>query len=447
NAMATPIATGAIKPKTAVTLAAILNLVGAFLSTEVAKTISGGIIREGNGGVQITPDFILAGLIGAIIWNMATWRFGLPSSSSHALFGGLIGAAIVGAGLNSVDFGVFLSKVVIPALAAPIIAGVSAYMCTRIAYAITRRNEEGKTARRAPFKYGQIFSSSLVALSHGTNDAQKTMGVITLVLVSANLQEHGTGPHIWVIASCALAIALGTYIGGWRIIDTLGTKLTTVKAAQGLSAETSTAAAILASSHLGFALSTTQVASGSVLGSGLGRKGADVQWSTAGRIASGWLLTIPAAAIVGAVAAGIAHLGTIGILLDTAIAVVVVLWIYLSSRQVEETDLSGFDTVGEAVNIRGRKRKLRKDRNRKRAMAKRKARREAWEEKQAAKEKRRACRRAKRKASAQTEAGADSGKGTSSGKGTDSATGAKAESTTAGTSAAGVDGSDKGDAK
>jgi PiT family inorganic phosphate transporter len=449
NAMATPIATGAIKPKTAVTLAAILNLVGAFLSTEVAKTISGGIIREGNGGVQITPDFILAGLIGAIIWNMATWRFGLPSSSSHALFGGLIGAAIVGAGLTSVDFGVFLSKVVIPALAAPIIAGVSAYMCTRIAYAITRRNEEGRTARRAPFKYGQIFSSSLVALSHGTNDAQKTMGVITLVLVSANLQEHGTGPHIWVIASCALAIALGTYIGGWRIIDTLGTKLTTVKAAQGLSAETSTAAAILASSHLGFALSTTQVASGSVLGSGLGRKGADVQWSTAGRIASGWLLTIPAAAIVGAVAAGIAHLGTIGILLDTAIAVVVVLWIYLSSRQVEETDLSGFDTVGEAVNIRGRKRKLRKDRNRKRAMAKRKARREAWEEKQAAKEKRRACRRAKRKASAQTEAGAaaDSGKGTSSGKGADSATGAKAESTTAGTSAAGVDGSDKGDAK
>src|SRR5699024_10577980 len=404
------------------------------------KTISGGIIREGNGGVQITPDFILAGLIGAIIWNMATWRFGLPSSSSHALFGGLIGAAIVGAGLNSVDFGVFLSKVVIPALAAPIIAGVSAYMCTRIAYAITRRNEEGKTARRAPFKYGQIFSSSLVALSHGTNDAQKTMGVITLVLVSANLQEHGTGPHIWVITSCALAIALGTYIGGWRIIDTLGTKLTTVKAAQGLSAETSTAAAILASSHLGFALSTTQVASGSVLGSGLGRKGADVQWSTAGRIASGWLLTIPAAAIV-------AQLWTSGILSDTAIAVVVALWIYLSSRQVEETDLSGFDTVGEAVNIRGRKRKLRKDRNRKRAMAKRKARREAWEEKQAAKEKRRACRRAKRKASAQTEAGADSGKGTSSGKGTDSATGAKAESTTAGTSAAGVDGSDKGDAK
>src|SRR5699024_3604040 len=141
-------------------------------------------------------------------------------------------------------------------------------MCTRMAYAITRRNEEGKTARRAPFKYGQIFSSSLVALSHGTNDAQKTMDVITLVLVSANLQEHGTGPRLWLVTSRALAIALGTSIGGCRIVGTLGTKLTTVMAAQGLSAETSTAAAILASSHLGFALSTTQVASGSVLGSG-----------------------------------------------------------------------------------------------------------------------------------------------------------------------------------
>lgn len=377
NAMATPIATGAIKPKTAVTLAALLNLVGAFLSTEVAKTISGGIIKEGGGGVQITPDFILAGLIGAIIWNMATWRFGLPSSSSHALFGGLIGAAIIGAGLNSVDFGVFVSKVVLPAIAAPIIAGVGAYLCTRLAYAITRRNGEGKTAHRAPFKYGQIFSSSLVALAHGTNDAQKTMGVITLVLVSANLQDHGTGPHIWVITACALAIALGTYVGGWRIIDTLGTKLTTVKPAQGLAAETSTAAAILASSHLGFALSTTQVASGSVVGSGLGRKGADVKWSTAGRIASGWLLTIPAAGIVGGIAAGIAHLGTIGVIIDTVIAVLAVLWIFLSSLKAKQTDLSNFDTVGEAVGIRGRKRKIRKDRNRRRAAMKRAARAEA----------------------------------------------------------------------
>ncbi|WP_309131437.1 anion permease [Brevibacterium sp.] len=371
NAMATPIATGAIKPKAAVTLAALLNLVGAFLSTEVAKTISGGIIKEGGGGVQITPGFILAGLIGAIVWNMATWRFGLPSSSSHALFGGLIGAAIVGAGFGSVDFAVFTSKVLLPAIAAPLIAGIGAYLCTRLAYAITRRKGEGRTAHRAPFKYGQIFSSSLVALAHGTNDAQKTMGVITLVLVSASMQEPGTGPHLWVVVTCAIAIAAGTYVGGWRIIDTLGTKLTTVKPAQGLSAETSTAAAILASSHLGFALSTTQVASGSVLGSGLGRKGADVKWSIAGRIASGWLLTIPAAGLIGGIAAGIAHFGMVGIIIDTIIAVIAVLWIYLSSRTVEETDISNLDTVAEAVNIRGRKRKLRKNRNRKRAETKR----------------------------------------------------------------------------
>ncbi|MFE2655258.1 MULTISPECIES: inorganic phosphate transporter [Brevibacterium] len=439
NAMATPIATGAIKPKAAVTLAAILNLIGAFLSTEVAKTISGGIIKEGDGGVQITPEFILAGLIGAIIWNMATWRFGLPSSSSHALFGGLIGAAIVGAGVNSVDFGVFLSKVVIPAIAAPLIAGTSAYMCTRLAYYITRRNGDGQTAHRAPFKYGQIFSSSLVALAHGTNDAQKTMGVITLVLISANLQEGGTGPQFWVIVTCAFAIAFGTYVGGWRIIDTLGTKLTTVKPAQGLSAETSTAAAILASSHLGFALSTTQVASGSVLGSGLGRKGADVRWSTAGRIASGWLLTIPAAGIVGAAAAGVAYFGLFGVLVDTAVAVAVVLWIYLSSRRAKETEISNFDTVGEAVNVRGRKRKLRQDRNRKRAAAKREARTEAMEQKTAAKQARKAQ---ARRGSAGNGGGAGSGAGVGPGAGAD---GAAADRAGVGVADAGARGSDRTD--
>ena len=335
NAMATPIATGAIKPKTAVTLAAILNLVGAFLSTEVAKTISGGIIREGNGGVQITPDFILAGLIGAIIWNMATWRFGLPSSSSHALFGGLIGAAIVGAGLNSVDFGVFLSKVVIPALAAPIIAGVSAYMCTRIAYAITRRNEEGKTARRAPFKYGQIFSSSLVALSHGTNDAQKTMGVITLVLIAVGWQSSADhDPQMWVVLACAFTIALGTYMGGWRIIHTLGKGLTQVRPAQGFAAESSTAATILASSALGFALSTTQVASGSVIGSGMGRRGSTVKWSMAGKIVLGWLVTLPAAGLIGALAAFfVVLLGNVGLVIDFFAATAIVLGLYLYSKR------------------------------------------------------------------------------------------------------------------
>ena len=184
------------------------------------------------------------------------------------------------------------------------------------------------------------------------------MGVITLLLISAQMQDPGTGPHFWVIATCAFAIALGTYLGGWRIIDTLGTKLTEVRPAQGLSAETSTAAAILASSHLGFALSTTQVASGSVLGSGLGRKGADVKWSTAGKIASGWLFTLPAAGAIGALAAIVANLGFWGAMADVIVATIVVLWIYLHSRKTAHlVQLSKLDTVGDAVGIRGRRAK------------------------------------------------------------------------------------------
>ncbi len=332
NAMATPIATGAMRPKVAVALAAVLNLIGAFLSTEVAKTISGGIIKEGAGGVQITPVLIFAGLVGAIVWNMVTWLFGLPSSSSHALFGGLIGAAIVGAGLQSVDFVVVLDKVVLPALIAPFTAGVVAWSATKLAYWITRRYD-GRPDGRGGFRYGQIFSSSLVALSHGTNDAQKTMGVITLTLISAGLQPLGSGPEIWVVIACALAIALGTYSGGWRIIRTLGRGLTEVKPAQGFAAETSTAATILASSHLGFALSTTQVASGSVIGSGLGRRGASVRWGTAGRIAIGWLLTLPSAAVVGAVAGLLADIGPVGVLIDTVVGAAVVVYIFWRARR------------------------------------------------------------------------------------------------------------------
>ena len=198
NAMATPIATGAIKPKTAVALAAVLNLVGAFLSTEVAKTVSGGIIREGSDGVQITPDIIFAGLMGAILWNMITWLKGLPSSSSHALFGGLIGAAIAGIGFHSMNFETLLQKVILPAVFAPLIAGIVAYICTRLAYALTSRHdpETGSklTQKRGGFRTGQIFTSSLVALAHGTNDAQKTMGIITLVLISAGTQAPGLRP-------------------------------------------------------------------------------------------------------------------------------------------------------------------------------------------------------------------------------------------------------------
>lgn len=356
NAMATPIATGAMKPKVAVTLAALLNLVGAFLSTEVAKTISHGIINEDvdGGGVLITPELIFAGLIGAIVWNMFTWLLGLPSSSSHALFGGLIGAALVGAGINAINIEQVLSKVILPALIAPVTAGLIAYGATKVAYAVTRRSD-GRPDGRDGFRYAQIFSSSLVALAHGTNDAQKTMGVITLVLITSGMQGSDDPVQFWVIATCAIAIAAGTYMGGWRIIKTLGTGLTDVKPAQGFAAEASTAATILASSHLGFALSTTQVASGSVIGSGLGRRGSKVRWSTAGRIGIGWLLTLPAAGLVGAIAAFVAHLGPWGIAADAVVGVGLILGIFLWSRRDEVSHANVVSDVadsGKAVKIK-----------------------------------------------------------------------------------------------
>ncbi|BCW58830.1 PiT family inorganic phosphate transporter [Paenarthrobacter nicotinovorans] len=369
NAMATPIATGAIKPKTAVALAAVLNLVGAFLSTEVAKTISGGLIREGSDGIHITPDIIFAGLMGAVLWNMITWLKGLPSSSSHALFGGLIGAAVVGIGFHSINFETVLQKVILPAVFAPLIAGLVAYICTRLAYALTSRHDpetgDKLTQKRGGFRTGQIFTSSLVALAHGTNDAQKTMGIITLVLIAAGTQEPGSGPQFWVIAACAFAIAIGTYAGGWRIIRTMGSGLTEVKPAQGFSAETSTASAILASSHLGFALSTTQVASGSVIGSGLGRKGTSVRWGTAGKIALGWLFTLPASAIVGALTALLVGIGVVGVIIAAVVGTAAVLFMFVASRKshVGHHNAVEVEEAHHAVRFRKKKKNQKTSKN------------------------------------------------------------------------------------
>ena len=356
NAMATPIATGALKPRTAVALAAVLNLIGAFLSTAVALTISHGIINEdpGGGGIAITPAFVFAGVMAAIVWNVATWLFGLPSSSSHALFGGLIGAAIVGAGFGAIGWGTLVDKVVIPAIAAPLVAGLTAYLATRVVYAVTRR-KDGNPDGRGRFKIAQIFSSSLVALAHGTNDAQKTMGVITLTLISAGMLDKTAGVPFWVIVACAVAIALGTYTGGWRIIRTIGTGFTDVKPAQGFAAETSTAVTILASSHLGFALSTTQVASGSVIGSGLGRRGSKVRWGTAGRVAAGWVLTLPASAIAGALFALLSLLGGIGVAIGAVIGAIVLTAMFLVSRRSAvgaHNVMSDVEEASQAVAIK-----------------------------------------------------------------------------------------------
>lgn len=405
NAMATPIATGALKPKTAVLLAALLNLVGAFLSTEVSKTISGGIIQEDAiaAGAELFLSLIFAGLIGAITWNMLTWLLGLPSSSSHALFGGLIGATLVGAGLGGIDFGAVLSKIVLPALIAPITAGIIAYVATKIAYSITRRYD-GKPDGRDGFRWGQIFTSSLVALAHGTNDAQKTMGVITLAMITIGWQSGAHHePELWVIVACAFTIALGTYLGGWRIIRTLGKGLTDVKPAQGFAAESSTAATILASSALGFALSTTQVASGSVIGSGLGRRGSTVRWRTAGRIGVGWLLTLPAAGGVGALAALlVVWLGPWGVAIDAVLAVVIILGLYMRSRRNAVTPANAMSDVAEshlAVEVPDTPPPTRRQQRIAQAKAEAKARAEA-KEKAKAEAKDKAKKKAKAKADA-----------------------------------------------
>lgn len=329
NAMATSIATGALKPKTAVIAAGTLNLVGAFLSVEVAKTISGGLINEQV--VTIAPEFILAGLIGAIIWNLLTWLVGLPSSSSHALFGGLVGAVIIGAGVEGVNFAAVITKILVPALVSPIVAGLAAFCAVKLIFAVVKRMSEKQV--ESGFRHGQTVTACLVALSHGTNDAQKTMGIITLTLIAVGLQPSGSGPELWVVAVCGLAIAAGTYMGGWRVIRTLGKGLTEISTPQGFAAEAASATTILVSSHLGFALSTTQVCSGSIIGTGLGKKSNPVNWGVAGRMLIAWLVTFPAAGIVGALACALAKTGVWGTVATVAIAVCVALIIFRLSKR------------------------------------------------------------------------------------------------------------------
>ena len=328
NAMATSIATGALKPRTAVLVSGVLNVVGAFLSTEVAKTISGGIVDDS----LVSPGMIFAGLVGAILWNLLTWLVGLPSSSSHALFGGLIGAVWVGAGSHGVHFDKVVEKILIPAVASPVVAGVAALIATYFAYKLTARAR--KDSVTTGFRLGQIASASLVSLAHGTNDAQKTMGVITLTLISAGALGHDAGPPVWVIASAGLAIGLGTYLGGWRIIRTMGKGLTEIQSPQGFAAETASTTVILTSAHLGFALSTTQVASGSILGAGLGRKLAEVRWGIAGRMVAAWLITLPAAALVGGVSASaVKHGGNFGTVVVALVGAAVAAGIVLLARR------------------------------------------------------------------------------------------------------------------
>ncbi|MGX1121432.1 PiT family inorganic phosphate transporter [Streptomyces ambofaciens] len=342
NAMATTISTGALKPKVAVAMSAVLNLVGAFLSVEVANTISKGLVDE----TGIRPEVIFAALVGAILWNLLTWLVGLPSSSSHALMGGLIGAAVASAGIGAVNGDVLVTKVLLPAIAAPIVAGLAALLASRMTYSLGRK-ADGKAAAKG-YRAGQIASAGLVSLAHGTNDAQKTMGIITLALIAGGSLAPDSDPPVWVILSAGLAIALGTYLGGWRIIRTMGKGLTDLQPQQGFAAQTSAATVILASSHLGFSLSTTHSVSGAVMGAGLGRKGGVVRWSTATRMFVAWGLTLPAAALVAALAEWVCRLGDWGTALVAVFLVVSSFAIWRISRRevVDHTNVVDDDVVG-----------------------------------------------------------------------------------------------------
>jgi PiT family inorganic phosphate transporter len=304
NAVATSIATGALKPRVAVLMSAVLNLVGAFISIQVAATIAKGIVdpKVFSGATGTTGlTLVFAALIGAIAWNLITWYLSLPSSSSHALIGGIIGATVVASGWGAVNGTGLLSKVLAPAILSPIICLLVAGLGTFCAYRLIRLLGEGE-ARRG-YRVGQIGSAALVSLAHGTNDAQKTMGVISLALIAhGDISSSHFFVPLWVKLGCALAIALGTAIGGWRIINTMGNRITEIESPQGFAAESASAAVILASSYYGYPLSTTHVVSGGVMGAGLGKRLASVHWGMAGQMATAWLFTIPAAALMGAAA-------------------------------------------------------------------------------------------------------------------------------------------------
>jgi PiT family inorganic phosphate transporter len=328
NAMATSIATGALPPRVAVALSGLLNLVGAFLSLAVAATIASGLVDT----KLVTLTVVAAGLAGGIIWNLVTWLFGIPSSSSHALIGGVIGSTIAAAGGHAVLWHGLTSKVVIPAVLSPIIAALVAATGTWLLYRISRSLTQG--ARSHGFRIGQIGSACMVSLAHGTNDAQKTMGVITLALIANGTLAAKSNAPFWVILSCALAISIGTYLGGWRVIRTLGKGLVEIEAPQGMAAESASAAVILLSSSFGYSLSTTHVATGSIIGTGLGKRGAEVRWNVAGRMATAWIFTLPSAGIVGAAAYYLAHSigGSTGVVIDIVILIAIAGFIYWRSR-------------------------------------------------------------------------------------------------------------------
>jgi PiT family inorganic phosphate transporter len=295
NSIATSVSTRAMSPNVAVLVSAVMNFVGAFVSLKVAATIAKGIVNP----EAITLSVVLAGLVGAITWNLITWFQGLPSSSSHALIGGVAGAAIAAEGLDVVYWSGIWDKVVKPGITSPAL-GFAIALALMIAIVwIVRRRSPSKVNR--VFRRAQIFSGSFVAFTHGTNDAQKTMGIISLALITTgHIDAQQFHVPFWVIVGSATAMALGTYVGGWRIIRTMGTRIAKIDPPQGFAAQTACAGILWTTAHLGFPVSTTQTISGSVVGAGASKGFFAVRWGIAGNIVVAWILTLPAAALVGA---------------------------------------------------------------------------------------------------------------------------------------------------
>jgi PiT family inorganic phosphate transporter len=295
NAIATSVSTRALSPRTAVLLAAILNFAGAFASVAVAATIAKGIVDA----EAVSLSVILAGLVGAITWNLITWFLGLPSSSSHALIGGVGGSAIAASGLDVIKWNGIWEKVVKPGLLSPALGFAAALILMFVIIWVIRKRSPSRVNR--VFRRAQIVSGSFVAFTHGTNDAQKTMGVISLaLLVSGHLSADFDRPPLWVIVSSAVAMALGTYAGGWRIIKTMGTRIAKIDPPQGFAAQSACAGILWTTAHYGFPVSTTQTITGCVMGAGASRRLSAVRWGIAGNIAIAWILTLPAAGLVGA---------------------------------------------------------------------------------------------------------------------------------------------------
>jgi inorganic phosphate transporter, PiT family len=336
DVVSTAISTRAASPQVAIAVAAALNFAGAFISVAVATTVASHVIDA----AAITPAVVLAGLVGAIGWNLATWRLELPSSSSHALIGGLLGAAVAAAGTGAVFGRDVLDRVLIPALLAPLAAFLLALLAIVVIYRVAGHRRPGPVSRG--FRRGQVLSGGLLALAHGANDAQKTMGVITLALIADGSLAGGADPPLWATLAAAGALALGTYSGGWRILRGARSRVIKMDAAQGFSAQGAGAAAILVATFLGFPISSTHAISGGVMGAGATKRLSAVRWGIAGNIVTAWLLTLPASALAGAAAYGLARAfgtGSLGPVLVVLVSLALILAVF-ARRQRDDASVA-----------------------------------------------------------------------------------------------------------